>query len=146
MEASISCHFGKFNLWIGGFLSGGLEPIGKALTLQGWRMFIDSYHQADLVVNCPGNQFFTMGTFSWPLLVSAGSLFYACLLKNRFMYCLNQSDHCSVGGSAHYSNGCFVTPGSFLCANLSLLGWPESWDYHLIRSGIALTWLLISHP
>jgi hypothetical protein len=31
---------------------------------QGWRMFIDSYHRADLVVNCPGNQFFTMGTFS----------------------------------------------------------------------------------
>jgi colanic acid/amylovoran biosynthesis protein len=56
----------------------------------GWQKFVDAYCEADLVVNCPGNQFFTMGTFGWPLLISAASIFCAYLFK-RPVYVLPQS-------------------------------------------------------
>ena len=47
----------------------------------GWQEFVEAYSQADLVINCPGNQFFTMGTFGWPLIISSASIFCAYVFK-----------------------------------------------------------------
>lgn len=55
-----------------------------------WFELIESYRSADFVVGCPGNQFFSMGRFGWPLIVSGISVWVGLLLKKPF-YVLPQS-------------------------------------------------------
>lgn len=55
-----------------------------------WRTLLRTYLQADLVVGCPGNQYFSMGRFGWPLLVSGFSVFLSHLFGKPF-YVLPQS-------------------------------------------------------
>jgi colanic acid/amylovoran biosynthesis protein len=57
---------------------------------EGWQKFMQAYFQADLVINCPGNQFLTMGVFGWPMLISSASILCAYLVKKP-VYVLPQS-------------------------------------------------------
>jgi colanic acid/amylovoran biosynthesis protein len=75
--------------WITASIPWAWNRLGRCFP-DGWRKFVDAYRQADLVVNCPGNQFFTMGTFGWPLIISAASIYCAYLFKKPF-YVLPQS-------------------------------------------------------
>jgi len=56
----------------------------------GWQRLLSAYQQADLVLSVPGNQFFSMGRFGWPLLTSAASLWLA-QRQARPLYILPQS-------------------------------------------------------
>ena len=56
----------------------------------GWQHLLSAYRQADLVLSMPGNQFFSMGRFGWPLLPSAASLWLA-QRHERPLYILPQS-------------------------------------------------------
>ncbi len=56
----------------------------------GWQRLLSAYRQADLVLSVPGNPFFSMGRFGWPLLPSAASLWLA-QRHERPCYILPQS-------------------------------------------------------
>jgi colanic acid/amylovoran biosynthesis protein len=56
----------------------------------GWQRLFSAYHQASLVLSLPGNQFFSMGRFGWPLLPSVASLWLA-QRPARPLYILPQS-------------------------------------------------------
>ncbi|MDR3573355.1 MAG: polysaccharide pyruvyl transferase family protein [Anaerolineaceae bacterium] len=56
----------------------------------GWHKLWQAYQEADLVISCAGNPFFSMGRFGWPLLLSACSVGLA-LLFNRPLYILPQT-------------------------------------------------------
>ncbi len=55
-----------------------------------WRALLRAYQQADLVVGCPGNQYFSMGRYGWPLIVSGFGVFLAHLYSKPF-YVMSQS-------------------------------------------------------
>ena len=56
----------------------------------GWQPLLAAYTEADLVISCAGNPFFSMGRFGWPLLVSASALWLA-LRCQKPLYLLPQS-------------------------------------------------------
>lgn len=59
-------------------------------SLSTWRRLWKAYHEADLVVGCPGNQFFSMGRFGFPFLLSAMSVLLAHAFRKPF-YVMPQS-------------------------------------------------------
>lgn len=62
----------------------------KKFIPEGWRNLLSAYRKANLVIGCPGNQFFTMGRFGWPFIVSAINVFLAYLFR-RPVYIMPQS-------------------------------------------------------
>lgn len=78
-------------LWLFGWLTAWFENLKLSNVLpQDWRDLLTAYKQADLVIGCPGNQFFTMGRIGWPLLVSGLAVELAHQFKKPF-YVLPQS-------------------------------------------------------
>jgi colanic acid/amylovoran biosynthesis protein len=84
-----------------GFSRLGVEPVpsvgamlgsfyGKKPPGSGWRQLRKAYQEADLVIGCPGNPFFSMGRFGWPLLLSACSVGLA-LCWRKPLYILPQT-------------------------------------------------------
>src|SRR5271157_409389 len=84
-----------------GFSNLGVEPVpsigalmgsfqGGKTTTSGWQELRAAYRAADLVIGCPGNPFFSMGRFGWPLLLSACSLLPA-LRRGKPLYILPQT-------------------------------------------------------
>ena len=84
-----------------GFSRLGVEPVasvgallgshkGNKLPAGGWRQLLKAYQQADLVIGCPGNTFFSMGRFGRPLLPSACSVGLA-LCWHKPLYILPQT-------------------------------------------------------
>jgi colanic acid/amylovoran biosynthesis protein len=55
-----------------------------------WRMMLNAYRQADLVVGTPGNIFVTMGIIGWPVILSAISVATVYLFSKPF-YVMPQS-------------------------------------------------------
>jgi colanic acid/amylovoran biosynthesis protein len=56
----------------------------------GWQRLLSAYRQADMVLSVPGNPFFSMGRFGWPLLASTASLWLA-QRQGRPLYILPQT-------------------------------------------------------
>jgi colanic acid/amylovoran biosynthesis protein len=96
-DALISIHRWKF-LQVFSFIIGLISSLIIRVMGQGWllivhpkwRPLLKTYQQVDLVVGCPGNQYFSMGRFGWPLFVSGFSVFLAHLFGKPF-YVLPQS-------------------------------------------------------
>lgn len=63
---------------------------GHRESLNIWGRLWKAYHEADLVVGCPGNQFFSMGRFGFPFLLSAMSVLLAHAFRKPF-YVMPQS-------------------------------------------------------
>jgi colanic acid/amylovoran biosynthesis protein len=84
-----------------GFPRLGVEPVpsvgallgsfhGKKPPGSGWQQLWMAYREADLVIGCPGNPFFSMGRFGWPLLLSASTVGLA-LCWRKPLYILPQT-------------------------------------------------------
>ncbi len=63
---------------------------GKKIAPGGWQRLWRAYDEADLVIGCAGNPFFSMGRFGWPLLLSACSVGLA-LSWQKPLYILPQT-------------------------------------------------------
>jgi hypothetical protein len=84
-SSSILQIFRMLALWLVGWLaaSTGNQTFSNLLPVR-WRKMLEAYRAADLVIGCPGNQFFSMGKVGWPLIISGLSIQLAHHYKKPF--------------------------------------------------------------